>query len=150
MKKFYFSLQKVLEIKEQILKNLKSELNNLNQQLKNIEHEIASLLEKYDETNKEFNEKSSISITVGEMSYYKMYMSSMLRYVEKKEDDKVQLNKKIESKRREIINMNIEISSLEKLREKELLKYNEVLMKSEEIFIDEFVTNSRMIKQYMF
>lgn len=150
MKKFYFSLQKVLEIKEQILKNLKSELNNFNQQLKNIEYEIVSLLEKYDETNKEFNEKSSVSISVGEMSYYKMYMSSMLRYVEKKEDDKIQLNKKIESKRREIINMNIEISSLEKLREKELLKYNELLMKSEEIFIDEFVANSRMIKQYMF
>ncbi|MBP1925751.1 flagellar FliJ protein [Sedimentibacter acidaminivorans] len=150
MRKFYFSLQKVLEIKEQILKNLKSELNNFNQQLKNIEYEIVSLLEKYDETNKEFNEKSSVSISVGEMSYYKMYMSSMLRYVEKKEDDKLQLNKKIESKRREIINMNIEISSLEKLREKELMKYNEALMKSEEIFIDEFVANSRMIKQYMF
>nr|WP_312577373.1 flagellar export protein FliJ [Sedimentibacter sp.] len=150
MKKFYFSLQKVLEIKEQILKNLKNELNNFNQQLNSIEYEIKNLLEKYSEINKEFNEKSSVSITVGEMSYYKMYMNSMLRHVERREEDKIILNKKIESKRREIINMNIEISSLEKLKEKELLRYNEELMKSEEIFIDEFVTNSRMLKQYMF
>lgn len=150
MKKFNFSLMKVLEIKEQILKNLKIELNNMNQQLKNIEIDIKNLLVKYDETNKEFNEKSSVSMTIGVMSYYKMYMNSILKNVEKKEEDKVIVNKKIEAKRREIINMNMEISSLEKLKEKEFEKYNESLLKSEEIFIEEFVTNSRMLKQYTF
>lgn len=150
MKKFSFSLMKVLEIKEQILKNLKSELNNMNQQLKSIDIEIKNLLDKYDETNKEFNEKSSVSISIGLMSYYKIYMNSILKNVEKKEEEKIVINKKIEVKRREIINMNMEISSLEKLKEKEYEKYNEILMKSEEIFIDEFISNTRMVKQYTF
>ena len=150
MKKFNFSLQKVLEIKEQILKNLKIELNNMNQQLKNIDMDIKNLLDKYTETNNEFNEKSSVSMTIGVMSYYKIYMNSILKNVEKKEEDKTIINKKIEAKRHEIVNMNIEISSIEKLKEKEYEKYNEGVAKSEEIFIEEFVSNTRMIKQYMF
>lgn len=150
MKKFIFSLQKVLEIKIQILKNLKNELSNLNQQIRNIETEIKYSLIKYDETNKEFNHKSSVSITVGEMAYYKMYMSSILKNIEKKEEEKIFLNKKIDSKRREIVNMNMEITSLEKLRDKEYEKHTESLIKSEELFIEEFVSNSRMLKQYMF
>lgn len=150
MKKFNFSLQKILEIKEQILNNLKSELNNFNQQLKTIDFEIKSIFERYSEINKEFNEKSSVSITIGEMAYYKMYMNSMLKNIEKKEDEKIVLNKKIESKRREIINMNMEIASYEKLSEKEYAKYNECVMKSEEIFIDEFVSNARILKQCIF
>ncbi len=150
MKKFIFSLQKVLEIKIQILKNLKNELSNLNQQIRNIETEIKYSLIKYDETNKEFNHKSSVSITVGEMAYYKMYMSSILKNIEKKEEEKVFVNKKIDTKRREIVNMKMEITSLEKLRDKEYKKHTESLVKSEELFIEEFVSNSRMLKQYMF
>jgi len=150
MKKFNFSLQKVLEIKEQLLKNLKNELNILNQLVRKIEAEIVNLKEKYSYTNKEFTEKSSVSITIGEMSYYKMFMNNILKHIEKEEEDKSLLNKKIEAKRLEIINMNMEISSIEKLRDKEYEKYNEILMKNEEIYIDEFVSNKRMLKQYTF
>lgn len=146
MKKFNFSLQKVLEIKEQLLKNLKNELSNMNEQMKNIEVEIRTLTGKYKDTNVEFIEKSSSGITSGEISYYKMFMNTILKSIEKKEADKLLLNKKMEDKRHEIINMNMEISSLEKLRDKEFEKYNHSLTKSEEIFIDEFVSNAKMLK----
>jgi len=150
MKKFDFSLQKVLEIKEQLLKNLKVELNNMNQHFKNLEIEIKNLNDKYDETNKKLNERLSVSMTIGEISYYKMYMNSILKHIEKKEEEKIALNKKIEAKRREIIGMNVEISSIEKLKEKEYDKYRVSLAKSEEIFIEEFVSNTRMLKQFTF
>lgn len=149
MKKFNFSLQKVLEIKTQLLKNLKNELSNLNEEMRVIERELQSLKNKYRDTNEEFIQKSSISMTSGEMTYYKIFMSGTLKSIEKKEDEKLQQNKKIESKRNEIMNMNMEISSLEKLRDKELERYNESLVKSEEIFIEEFVSNSKMSKQYV-
>ncbi len=150
MKKFKFSLQKVLEIKEQLLKNMKDELNYLNQQIKRIEGEITCLRNKYSETNKEFVEKSSVSMTIGEMSYYKIFMNNILKDITKKEEEKEIVNKKIEAKKLDIIEMNKEISSLEKLRDKELEKYNEGILKSEEIFIDEFVSNKTTLKQYMF
>jgi flagellar FliJ protein len=77
-------------------------------------------------------------------------MNSIIIVIEKKEKDKILLNKKIEAKICEIINLNIEISSLEKLREKEHEKYNQDFAKNEEIFIDEFISNTMMIKRYMF
>jgi flagellar FliJ protein len=97
----------------------------------------------------EFSEKSSVSISVGEMTYYKMLLSSILRKIENKEEEKEKILKKIEDKRREIVSKNIEISSLEKLREKELEKYNSALAKSEELFIEEFVSNKSMAKGYL-
>lgn len=150
MKKFKFSLQKILEIKEQLLKNMKDELNYLNQQIKRIDGEITCLSNKYSETNKEFVEKSSVSMTIGEMSYYKIFMNNILKDITKKEEEKEIVNKKIEAKKHDIIEMNKEISSLEKLKDKELEKYNEGILKSEEIFIDEFVSNKTTLKQYMF
>lgn len=148
MKKFSFSLQKVLEIKEQVLENLKIELSNLNHDYKIIEQQIKNLKTNYVLVNDEFIEKSAVSISVGEMSYYKMYMGSLLKQIDKKEEEKNIVNKKIEAKRHEIINANMEISSLEKLKENELEKYKKAFMKSEEIFIDEFVSNKNMINKY--
>ncbi|WP_019229732.1 flagellar export protein FliJ [Sedimentibacter sp. B4] len=149
MKKFSFSLQKVLEIKEQVLENLKLELSNLNHDYKEVENEIAIMKSKYSDINMEFSEKSSVSISVGEMSYYKMLLSSILRKIESKEEEKEKILKKIEDKRHEIVSKNVEISSLEKLREKELEKYNSALAKSEELFIEEFVSNKSMVKGYL-
>lgn len=148
MKKFSFSLQKILEIKEQVLENLKLELSNLNNDYKNIEQYIENLKNKFKTVNCEFDEKSAVSISVGEMSYYKIYLSSILKQIDNKEEEKEIILKKIETKRHEIVNMNKEISSLEKLRENELDKYKKALLKSEEIFIDEFVSNKSMTKKY--
>lgn len=148
MKKFNFSLQKVLEIKEQILENLKIELSSLNNELKNIDAAIDNLKHRFRETNEIFVKKSQVSISVGEMTYYKMLMGGILKQVENKEEEKQTVLKKIEDKRQEIISMNKEISSLEKLRDKELEKYSKAAEKREEIFIEEFVSNKSMTRKY--
>lgn len=146
MKKFAFSLQKVLEIKEQILENLKIELGSLNNELITVETTIKNLKWQLSNIENEFNEKCSIAISAGEMAYYKMLMSSTVKQIEKKEEDKQILLIKIDAKRQEIVNMNKEISSLEKLRENELEKYNKAVTRNEEIFIEEFVSNKSMVK----
>lgn len=148
MKKFNFSLQKVLEIKEQILGNLKIELGSLNNELINKDTAIRNLKSQFKQIENEFNEKSSVAISVGEMTYYKMLMSNILKQVEHKEEEKKIIHKKIEAKRQEIINMNMEISSLEKLKDNELEKYNKAVTRSEEIFIEEFVSNKSMAKGF--
>lgn len=148
MKKFNFSLQKVLEIKEQFLENLKIELSNLNYEYIKNEKLVINLKDEYEIVNDEFNEKSCVAISVGEIIYYKIHMSSILKQIENKEEEKRALNKNIEAKRQEIINMNIEISTLEKLREKEIEKYNKVLLKKEEIFIEEFIVNKVMTEKF--
>lgn len=148
MKKFNFSLQKILEIKEQMLENLKSELGSLNVEILDIDAAIKNLKKQYTDTEKEFVEKSSVAISAGEMAYSKILMSSILRQVENKEEEKIAVQKRIEAKRAEIINMNKEIASLEKLKENELEKYNKEVMKSEELFIEEFVSNKSLTNKY--
>lgn len=148
MKKFRFSLQKILEIKEQILDNFKIELSSLNADLISIELAIKSLYLQYTNSNKEFLEKSSAGISVGEMTYYKILMNGILKQVDKKESEKLIVNKKIELKRQEIVNMNMEISSIEKLKEKELERYNHAVTRNEEIFIEEFVSNKSLVNNY--
>ncbi|MGD9568630.1 MAG: flagellar export protein FliJ [Sedimentibacter sp.] len=147
MKKFNFSLQKVLEIKEQVLESLKIELGILNNDLFNIDESIKNFKKQFSDINNEFVLKSSISVSVGEMTYYKMLMNSILKQIESKEEEEHVVFKKIESKRQEIVNMNMEISSIEKLKEKELEKYNKAVLKSEEIFIEEFVSNKSLTKE---
>ncbi len=148
MKKFSFSLQKVLEIKEQVLDNLKIEMGNLNRDLDTAEQQIKKLKSEFKQLNEELNGKCAVSVSVGEMTYYKMYMNNVLKQTEKKEEEKNIILKKIEAKRHEIVNANMEISSLEKLKEKELEKYNKEVMKREEIFIEEFVSSKSILNKY--
>lgn len=148
MKKFNFSLQKVLEIKEQLLKNLKIELGNLNHECRNIEIDIKNLHDKFKNMDNEYVEKSYKCISTGEIQYYKMLMESILKQIEDKEEEREILLNKIAAKRQEIIDLNIEISSLEKLKEKEMEKYNKDSMKKEEIFIEEFVSNKSIYSKY--
>ncbi|WP_312700046.1 flagellar export protein FliJ [Sedimentibacter sp.] len=148
MKKFSFSLQKILEIKEQVLDNLKIEMGNLNRDLDTAEQQIKKLKSEFKQLNEELNGKCAVSVSVGEMTYYKMYMNNVLKQTEKKEEEKNIILKKIEAKRHEIVNANMEISSLEKLKEKELEKYNKEVMKREEIFIEEFVSNKSILNKY--
>ena len=148
MKKFVFSLQKVLELKNQLLENMKIELTNLNRECERIEIFIKCLKTKFSEIENEYVEKSYKSISAGEMSYYKMLSESILVQIENKEIEKAIVLKKIADKRQEIISMNTEISSLEKLKEKELEKHNKECLKREELFIEEFVSNKTMTNEY--
>lgn len=148
MKKFNFSLQKILEIKEQLLENLKIELSNFNHENKKIEDSIINLKHEYEIVNKEFVNKSGALISVGELIYLKLHMSNILKQIDRKEDEKKALLRNIEIKRQEIISMNMEISTFEKLKEKEIEKYNKVILKNEETFIEEFVVNKQLSKMF--
>ena len=148
MKKFVFSLQKVLELKNQLFENMKIELTNLNRECEKIEIFIKCLKIKFAEIENEYVEKSYKSISAGEMSYYKMLSESILVQIENKEIEKAIVLKKIADKRQEIISMNTEISSLEKLKENELEKHSKECLKKEELFIEEFVSNKTMTNEY--
>lgn len=145
MKKFKFSLEKILQLKEQILKNLKNDLSFLQMALKEKDAEIQDLWSKYYKTDNEYKEKSSKSIMPYEIAQYKDYMTYITNMIKKKEEEKSVILKKIEAKKQEIINMNIEISTLEKLKDKKLAKYNYKVQKMEEILIEEFVSNSTSV-----
>ena len=86
MKKFKFSLEKILQLKEQILKNLKNDLSFLQMALKEKDAEIQDLWSKYYKTDNEYKEKSSKSIMPYEIAQYKDYMTYITNMIKKKEE----------------------------------------------------------------
>lgn len=144
MKKFNFSLQKVLEIKQQLLENTKIELSTLNSRHTRVLNEIKTLQCSQQSLDDEFKELCSKNISVPEITYYRVCLENMESKIRDKEAKRDYLKLKIEKKKRELMEKNIEISSLEKLREKELEKHNEALSKSEQLRMDEFVTTQRL------
>lgn len=149
MKKFNFSLQKVLEIKEQLLENAKIELSNLNGELNKLENLISDLKADYKEFTEEFDRKMVKSVSVPEMAFFKISASGMIRQIENKEKEKNIVLYRIDEKKKEIIEKNTEISGLEKLKEKELDEYNKKAARSEELFIEEFVSNKMVSASYV-
>ena len=147
MKKFKFSLEKILDLKNQFLKNLKNDLMRLKLDLKNKEDEINDLNRKIADTDAKYVEKTKESISSVEIVSYKDYLDRL--YMEKKElfmQERIIINK-IENKKKDVISMNMEISTLEKLREKKMDDYNYKVQKAEEQLIEEFISMSSVFEK---
>jgi flagellar FliJ protein len=57
----------------------------------------------------------------------------------------LKLKKKEEHKRNEVVEARKEKASIEKLKEKKLDQYNKEVLRSEELFIEEFVSNTMSV-----
>lgn len=144
MKKFIFSLEKVMDYKNQNLESKKNEHAKAVMLMKEQEATIEALNNKYDSINCEFNEKKQSGITVLEASEYTSFLRT-LEYKIKQEILHLEELKKVEEqKRKEVVEMKIETSSLEKLKEKKFEQYQKDVQKSEELFIEEFVMRKRI------
>lgn len=147
MKKFNFPLDTVLGYKNQVLDSLRNEhASSLNDVIKQEEH-IENLQIQYAEFNQSFNEKKAIGITIIEALNYESYLRK-LEAIIKQEYKKLNELKKIEEEKRNmVIEAKKETASIEKLKEKKLEQYNKEVQKNEELFIEEFVANSRAVSQ---
>lgn len=139
MKNFKFSLEKILNFKEQVLKSLKNDLSNLMVLLSNKDKEINEIKELYVKIENDYKEKTENVVLSYEIQYYKNYLSTLINKINKCLVDRKVILKKIDSKKNEIVEVNKEISSLDKLKEKKLDEYNKHTQKQEELFIEEFV-----------
>ncbi|TQI65445.1 flagellar export protein FliJ [Clostridium sp. KNHs216] len=133
MKKFAFSLEKVLGFKQQTLDVKKNELALLQMKLTELEKEIYALNDQFTATNRKMLEELQNGLSAGDMLIYKTYFNT--------------LNQKIlhliDQKKADIVAVNSEISGLEKLRDKQLTEYLKQIQKSEELAMDEYVGQAR-------
>lgn len=145
MKKFQFSLETVLDYRQQILDALKVEhgilLAKLNQQeevLKSVEHRYAL-------TNEEFRDKKSAGLTIAGIRSYQTGLHVLEQEI-KRETEKLEVLRQLEvEKRAQLVESKIDAASLELLREKKLQTYHQELQKKEEHFIDELVITTRTL-----
>lgn len=146
MKKFRFSLETVLDYKQQVLDALQKEHGVIMAQVKEQEEYLAGLEADYRDMDAEFCQRKLEGITILDAMRYEQYLRAMERQIEEARQFLAELQKQEEAKRREVVEAKKDTSSIEKLREKKLEVYNKAVQKSEENLIDEFVTTKRIME----
>ena len=146
MKKFRFSLETVLDYKQQILDSLQAEHGAILAQVKRQEDLIEMMEADYRALAGEFNQRKMEGLSILDAMKYEQYLRSSERELEEAYAYLAELRKQEEAKRSEVVEAKKETSSIEKLREKKLDSYNKAVQKSEENLIDEFVTTKRIME----
>jgi len=146
MKKFRFSLETVLEYKQQVLESLQAEHGAILARIREQEAYIDEIEAAYRHLNGEFNRRKSEGISILDAMKYEQYLRAREREIEEAYAVLRDLQKQEEAKRNQVVEAKKETSSIEKLREKKLEVYNKAVQKSEEALIDEFVTTKRVME----
>ena len=146
MKKFRFSLETVLEYKQQVLDSLQAEHGAILAQIRQQEAYIERLEADYRSLSGEFNYRKAEGVSILDALKYEQYLRAMERQIEEACERLRSLQKQEEEKRSEVVEAKKDTSSIEKLREKKLDAYNKAVQKSEEALIDEFVTTKRVME----
>lgn len=135
-------MDKLKGYKEQVLSKEKGDLAALRAQQAKYAAEQAKVQAELDEANEEFLRKSGSGMTIMEMTLFKEYLNSLsdqIRELERKiqlEEEKIKFQTKV------VVEANKDVSSLEKLEDKQREEYNFKVAKAEEQFIEEYVSNS--------
>ncbi len=140
MKKFVFTLEKVLSVKEQMYEVKRGELSILNQRLGDIETRIEDNKKEYKRYNEDVNEKLRAGTTASSIEAYKRYFVVLDNEAQRLEGEKIEMQNQINEKQNEVLEVKTEISGLEKLKEKQLAEYNKGLQKAQEREIEEYVS----------
>ena len=143
MKKFSFSLSKILDFKDQTLSIKQNELALLMEKLRTIEKQIDDLKLELTLNNNQMVEKMAEGINQNEILIYKTYFSVLNIKIQNLLRNKATLAQSISRKKEEIIAINTEISGLEKLRDKQFEEYMKSVQKLEEQNIESFIQQTQ-------
>ena len=142
MKKFRFSLETVLDYKQQVLDALRIEHAAAQAKARAQEERLRSLERQHEELDAEFSQRKLEGITVLDAMKYEQYLRAAERAIEEAEAVLEDLRRQEEAKRAQVVEAKKETASIEK----KLSGYNKALQKSEEAMIDEFVSTKRAME----
>lgn len=146
MKKFSFSLQKLLDYKEQLFDAERRALADMRAALARMEQEREDMSAERATRTADFCQKAARGIPAVEVETHKNYLT-MLDFSIRQKNQQIELqNQAIDKQADKVREAKLEISTIEKLRERKLEEYNYAASKEEELFIEEFVTNTKAVK----
>ena len=145
MKKFRFSLETVLDYKQQILDALRAEHGAILAQVRAQEDVVDGLERDHHEVDTEFSQRKLEGITIVDALSYEQYLRALERQIQTERRKLEVLRRKEEQKRAQVVEARKETATLEKLREHKLDDYRKAEQKEEEQRIEEFVSTTRAI-----
>lgn len=143
MKKFSFSLQRLLNYKEQVFDSESAVLAEMNAVLRNLIKERDGLLKDRQKRAEDFEQLSANGTTPLEMTMHQNYLRRLREELAQKEQQIELQRRAAEKQAAKVFEIKVEISTMEKLKERKLEEYNYQDQKAQELFIEEFVSNAK-------
>ena len=143
MKKFRFSLETVLDYKQQILDSLRAEHGAILAQVREQEGVVAGLEEDHRTEDGEFTRRKLEGITILDAMGYEQHLRALERAIQEEQRKLDLLRRQEEKKREQVVEAKKETSTIEKLKEHKLEDYSKAAQKEQEQQIEEFVATTR-------
>ncbi len=142
MKKFEFTMHKVLDLKNTVLDEEKNRLSQLQAAVRQIEGQIARLTEAMHAIAEEMMERQADGITVAELLGYNARKSNIHLQIKELKERLAEAQKKADAQMQTVIEASREVSKLEKVEERQYESYREMVKKSETAFMEELVSTN--------
>lgn len=143
MKKFKFALDTVLSYKQQVLGVLQGEHAEAMARVRDQEAVLEKLWREYRDCNEDYRDKALEGMPVTEALMYQSALRAAEQEIQRETKRLEELQAEAERRREAMVEAKKETSSIEKLKEKKLEAYHKEEAKSEEQFIDEFISSTR-------
>ena len=143
MKKFRFSLDTVLDYKNQALDALRAEHGAILAQVRAQERVIADLEAEHREADEDFTQRKLEGINVLDALSFEQYLRALERKLQVEYYKLEELRRREERKRDQVVEARKETATIEKLKEHKLEDYRKAEQKDEEQRIEEFVSTTR-------
>ena len=144
MKKFKFSLDTVLSYKQQVLEALQGEHALALGAVRAQEELLEDLWQGYRDYNAEYRQRAEEGLPLTEALMYQNGLRAAEQEIQRETRRLEELQVEEEKKREAVVEAKKDTSSIEKLKEKKLDAYRRAEAKSEETFIEEFVSTMRV------
>lgn len=147
MKKFVFSLEKVLNVKQQMLEVKKNEILQLQMKIKEIENEEDNIKLEFNDYDKQMKGELEKGTSPQNVMTYKVYFNSLIRREKELAKEKERYKEIIMQHQEELVKLKSEISGLEKLKEKQRAEYDKLVRKTQERDIEEYINQISAARQ---
>lgn len=149
MKRFQFTLDKLKGYKDQVLSKEKNDLAQLRSDQLKVISEKEEMEQKLRESGEEFAEKAALGMSITEITMFKGFHNALIDQIRLKEKQISEFDDRIAKQLNVVVEVSKDVNSLEKLRDKQLEEYRFRVNKSEEQFIEEYVSNKTFSQQAM-
>jgi flagellar FliJ protein len=143
VKKFKFALDTVLSYKQQVLGVLQGEHAEAVARVRAQEALLEELWREYRDCDGEYHRRAEEGLAITDALMYQSALRAAELEIQRETKRLEELEAEAEKRREAMVEAKKETSSIEKLKEKKLEAYHKEEAKSEELFIEEFISSTR-------
>ena len=144
MKRFNYRLETVLTYKTQILDNLKTEHAAILQNVNRKQEEIRGLNRELLGFENDFDQAKTEGAAIEHYRLFDMCIGRMEEIIDEEKERLKELKQQENEKKQQVISAKVDTSKFEKLKDKKYSEYQKTVLKADEMFIEEFVSNAAL------